>query len=313
MASTFSTRLRFELMGNGDQSGSWGTTTNTNLGTLIEGAIAGYVSFAVTAATQAFTYANGAVDQARMAILNLTGTAGAASVFAPPASKTYTIKNATNGIVTVYNSTVLGNTTAAGAGVAIPVGATRSVWSDGTNFYAANTIVDSATSATSATNATNATNLTGSGTVSATATGGAGLTPTNATNATNLTGSGTISDTATVNTYAVGYRNVPQNSQSAAYTAVLSDAGKHIYHPSADTTARTFTIPANASVAYPVGTAITFVNDTSAGVVTIAITTDTMILAGAGTTGSRTLAANGVATALKITTTRWIISGSGLT
>lgn len=111
----------------------------------------------------------------------------------------------------------------------------------------------------------------------------------------------------------VGYKNIPQNSQSTAYTLVLADAGKHILHPSADTTARTFTIPANSSVAYPIGTAITFVNQASAGVMTIAITTDTMRLAGAGTTGSRTLAANGVATAIKLTATEWIISGSGLT
>jgi hypothetical protein len=112
---------------------------------------------------------------------------------------------------------------------------------------------------------------------------------------------------------AVPFRNIPQNSQSAAYTAVIGDAGKHILHPSADTTARTFTIPANGSVAYPIGTALTFINQNGAGTVTIAITTDTMRLAGAGTTGSRTLAANGVATAIKITSTEWIISGTGLT
>lgn len=111
----------------------------------------------------------------------------------------------------------------------------------------------------------------------------------------------------------LGYLNIPQNSQSAAYTTVLADSGKHILHPSADTTARTFTIDSNANVAYPVGTAITFVNQNGAGVVTIAITTDTMRLAGAGTTGSRTLAANGVATAIKVTSTEWIISGTGLT
>jgi hypothetical protein len=94
---------------------------------------------------------------------------------------------------------------------------------------------------------------------------------------------------------------------------VLADSGKHLLHPSADTTARTFTIPANSSVAFPVGTAVTFVNQASAGVLTIAITTDTMRLAGPGTTGSRTLAANGVATAIKVTATEWIISGVGLT
>ena len=112
---------------------------------------------------------------------------------------------------------------------------------------------------------------------------------------------------------AVGFRTIPQNSQSTAYTAVLADSGKHILHPSADTTARTMTIPANSSVAYPIGTALTFVNQNGAGVMTIAITTDTMRLAGAGTTGSRTLAANGIATALKVTSTEWIISGTGLT
>jgi hypothetical protein len=111
----------------------------------------------------------------------------------------------------------------------------------------------------------------------------------------------------------IGYLNVPQNSQSAAYTLVLADAGKHIFHPSADTTARTWTIPANSSVAYPVGTVLTFVNQISAGVITISITTDTMYLAGTGTTGSRTLAAHGIATAIKMTSTTWLISGSGLT
>jgi len=107
-------------------------------------------------------------------------------------------------------------------------------------------------------------------------------------------------------------RSIPQNSQSAAYTLVLADAGKHIYHPSADTTARTWTIPANGTVAFPIGTAVTFVNDTSAGAITIAITTDTLVLMGSGTTGSRTLAPNGIATAVKVTSTRWVISGVNL-
>lgn len=125
--------------------------------------------------------------------------------------------------------------------------------------------------------------------------------------------SGDLSNCTADGTAGVGFKNIPQNSQSAAYTLVLADSGRHILHPGADTTARTFTIPANSAVAYPVGTAITFVNQSGAGVVTISITADTMRLAGAGTTGSRTLEANGVATALKITTTEWIISGSGLT
>ncbi len=112
---------------------------------------------------------------------------------------------------------------------------------------------------------------------------------------------------------AVWFDNIPQNSKSAAYTTVLADAQKHILHPSADTTARIFTIDSNANVAYPIGTGITFVNQNAGGVITIAITSDTMRLAGPGTTGSRTLAANGIATALKLTSTEWIISGTGLT
>lgn len=124
--------------------------------------------------------------------------------------------------------------------------------------------------------------------------------------------SGTLSSCTVDGTDSVGFRNIPINSQSAAYTLVLADSGKAILHPSTDANARTFTIPANGSVAYAIGTALTFINMTSQ-VVTIAITTDTMYLAGSGTTGSRSLAQYGVATAIKMTSTTWIISGSGLT
>jgi len=124
--------------------------------------------------------------------------------------------------------------------------------------------------------------------------------------------SGILSNCTVDGTDAVGFRNIPFNSQSASYTAVLADSGKVIFHPSTDANARTFTIPANSSVAYPIGTAITFINMTSQ-VVTIAITTDTMYLSSAGTTGSRSLAIYGSATAIKMTSTTWLISGSGLT
>ena len=110
----------------------------------------------------------------------------------------------------------------------------------------------------------------------------------------------------------VGTEWILQNSKSAAYTTVLTDAGKHIYHPSSDTTARTWTIDSNANVAYPIGTVLTFVNDTSAGTITIAITSDTLVMAGTWSTGSRTLADNWIATALKVTSTRWQISWTNL-
>lgn len=107
------------------------------------------------------------------------------------------------------------------------------------------------------------------------------------------------------------YGYLPQNSQSTAYTLVAADQSKHILHPTADNNARTFTIPANATVAFPIGTTVTFINQINT--VTIAITSDTLVLAGSGSTGSRTLAANGVATAVKVASTEWIISGTGLT
>lgn len=113
-----------------------------------------------------------------------------------------------------------------------------------------------------------------------------------------------------------GFRNIPQNSQSADYTTVLADSGKHLLHPSTDANTRTFTIAAHGSVAYPLGTVITFVNRTSQ-VLSIAITTDTLILAGTTTTGTRSLAQNGIATAIKLTFGAapdiWIINGTGLT
>lgn len=102
-------------------------------------------------------------------------------------------------------------------------------------------------------------------------------------------------------------------SKSTAYGFVLTDANGGFLHPSADVTARTWTIPANSSVAYAVGTTLTFINQNAAGVITIAITTDTMRFAGTSSTGSRSLAANGVATAVKVTSTEWLISGVGLT
>ncbi len=105
----------------------------------------------------------------------------------------------------------------------------------------------------------------------------------------------------------VGYKGVPQNSQSVDYTCVLADANKHVYETGSS---KTITIPANASVSYPIGTTLTIV--AAANALTIAITSDTLRLAGLGTTGSRTLAAYGVATALKVTSTVWHISGAGL-
>jgi len=96
-----------------------------------------------------------------------------------------------------------------------------------------------------------------------------------------------------------------QNSQSVAYELLLADSGKQLLHPTADNNARTFTIPANAAVAFPVGTEVIFVNQIN--VLTIAITTDTLTLVPDNTTGSVTLQAGESAVLRKVATAAWTI------
>lgn len=110
----------------------------------------------------------------------------------------------------------------------------------------------------------------------------------------------------------VGYLGIPQNTQTAGpYTCVLTDASKHIYTNGSVT--GTITVPANGSVAYPIGTVLVIVNGAGGTSLLIAVTTDTMYLAGVGTTGTRTLGPLGQATLLKISATTWLVSGAGLT
>jgi hypothetical protein len=105
--------------------------------------------------------------------------------------------------------------------------------------------------------------------------------------------------------------DLPVTDRSAAHTFGTTDRNKITRHPAADNNPRTFTIDSNTNLALPVGTFITIINEINT--VTIAITSDTLVLAGLGSTGSRLLAANGIATAVKVASTRWYISGVGLT
>lgn len=140
MSSTYSPSLRIELIGSGDQAGAWGATTDSNLAYVIDTAIAGYQAVTVSSAAQALTYVNGpsssaALNQSIYAILKFNSAAAASAIYAPPVSKQYIIWNNTSYTITIYNSTVIGNTTAAGTGIAIAAGDKIMVWSDGTNFY----------------------------------------------------------------------------------------------------------------------------------------------------------------------------------
>jgi hypothetical protein len=115
-----------------------------------------------------------------------------------------------------------------------------------------------------------------------------------------------ISDTGTIAATSPGFRGLPQNAQTASYTLALTDAGKHI-----SITTGGVIVPANGSVAFPIGSTIVIYNDSSSNQ-TISITTDTMYLAGSATTGSRTLAQRGLATIVKVASTTWAISGAGV-
>lgn len=131
MASTYSPTLRFEIIGNGEQANTWGTTTNTNIGTLIEQSIAGLVSVDVTAADVTLISLNGASDEARQMIINVTGAPGAPrTVFAPTVSKVYIVANNADDEVDIQ-------TTALGASYTVQPGLATIVYCDGTDFYSA--------------------------------------------------------------------------------------------------------------------------------------------------------------------------------
>ena len=140
MPSTYSPSLRLELIGAGEQAANWGNTTNYNLGTLLEQAIAGVQSVAVSGASYTLTTGSGVADEARNAVLVLTGTlAASCNVIVPTADKTYTFRNATTGGFSVVVKT------AAGSGVTIANGFTQQVYCDATNVVAVGVPFNAAT------------------------------------------------------------------------------------------------------------------------------------------------------------------------
>jgi len=130
MASTYSPSLRLELIGDGDQSGIWGQTTNNNLGYLIEQSVAGVITITMADANYTLSNYNGVVDEARNQVLVMSGALTATrNVIAPLVEKTYIVKNSTTGSQSIQ---IIGSS---GLGVTIPNGITAYVYCDGTNFY----------------------------------------------------------------------------------------------------------------------------------------------------------------------------------
>jgi hypothetical protein len=139
MSSTYSTNLQIELLGAGDQAGNWGSTTNTNLGTLVEQAISGYTTQAVATGTDTtLSMTPGASATARNMFIELTGTGGASTNLIVPANKKlYFIYNNSTGAVTVK---VSGQT-----GVSVPAAAKIALVCNGTDIVTATNYMAGAT------------------------------------------------------------------------------------------------------------------------------------------------------------------------
>jgi hypothetical protein len=244
MASTYSD-LKIELIGTGEQSGTWGTTTNTNLGTAIEEAITGSANVSFSSGDVTLTASNSNATQSfRNLRLNLTGTSGGArNLIVPSIEKFYIINNGLADTVTVKNST--------GTGVAVPTGKTTLVFNDATNVV--DVITDLASlSITSA-------DING-GTIDGTTIGGSSaaagtftnLTSSGTLTAANVTASGTISGAGVTSLFASppaigGIAAAAGTFTTGTFTGITISGGTL-------TTPATLTFSSNASVKLPIGT-----------------------------------------------------------
>jgi hypothetical protein len=335
MASTYSTNLKIELIGTGEQAGTWGTTTNSNLGTALEQAIVGKADVTMSSTTITLTLSNSnAAQDARAIYLNLTGSPGGAAVLEVPAiEKPYIVKNGSDQQVTIK---VSGQT-----GVPIPTLKTALVYNNGTDVVtavdhipsltlgAALPIASGGTGSTSTTFVNLTTNVTGTLPV---ANGGTGITSFGTGVATalgqNVTGSGGIAlatsptfvtpvlgtptsgalTTCTADgTNPVGFKNIPlSGTKTASYTLVAGDVGKFVELGASGT----IVIPASVFAA---GDAISVFNNTSASIACTCSAITTVYEGGTDTNISATgfsITTRGVVTILFIATTTVVITGN---
>lgn len=298
----------------GELDGQWGDMVNNGITKYTDLAIAGTLvldndnDVTLTRTLGDDSSDNIGSTTAQYAILRWTANGSATRIITVPnVSKTYLVINDSAGTQSITVK-VSGQT-----GVTFVKGTNGLISWNGTDFVLMGMKSSKVTITPVATGSTltlaDGKTLTASNTLTLAGTDGKTLTVSNS-----IALAGTDSTTMTFPpaSASVGYLNAPINEQSADYTTVAADSGKTIFHPDTDANNRTFTIAANASVAYAVGTIIAFVN-MSANNLSIAITSDTLYLAGAGTTGTRTLGQYGMATALKLTSTTWLISGTNLT
>jgi hypothetical protein len=315
MASTYS-QYKIELIGTGEQAGTWGTTTNSNFGSATPGtyqgfeqAIGGKATIDLSAGgTIALTLTNSnAAQNARALFFDLSGSpSGAVTLQVPAIQKSYIVKNGSGQTVTVEIS--------GGTGVAVPNGSTTVVYADGTNVVTALNYAPALTLGAALPVASGGTGITSFGTGVATAlgqnvTGSGGIalatSPTFVTPVLGTPTSGALTTCTADGTNPVGFKNIPQSgsAKTTSYTLVTGDVGKFIEVGASGS----ITIPDSTFAA---GDVISIFNNTT-GDVTITCTITTAYIAGADADeASVTLATRGICTILFISGTVCVISGN---
>ena len=342
MPSSYSPNLRIELIANGEQSGTWGSTTNVNLGTLIEDAISGYQSITTVSANQALSALDGAADQSRNMVLEVDTTTGSPfNVFIPPVSKIYVVKNSSSSAATIYCSTNLGDTIPNGTGLVIAAGKTVFLYADGVDVLPAitqlNFTVPPSAGGTGQSTYTNGEiligNTTGNTLSKSTITGTA-----NQVVVTNGTGSITLSLPQSIDTSAaVQFGQLTVTSTTSVPTAAEKDSDNTIASTAFVDRLRTLSTPttggaggtavigdrgsliqATGGVTVPAnifntGDVFSIYNNSSLSFIVSQGAGLTLRLVGTSNTGNRTLAQRGLATVVFLSPSEAVISGGGVT
>ena len=317
MASTYS-QYKIELIGTGEQAGTWGTTTNSNFGSATPGtyqgfeqAIGGKATIDLSAGgTIALTLTNSnAAQNARALFFDLGGSpSGAVTLQVPAIQKSYIVKNGSGQTVTVEIS--------GGTGVAVPNGSTTVVYADGTNVVTALNYAPALTLGAALPIASGGTGITAFGTGVATAlgqnvTGSGGIalatSPTFVTPVLGTPTSGALTTCTADGTNPVGFKNIPlSGTKTASYTLVAGDVGKFVELGASGT----IVIPASVFAA---GDAISVFNNTSASIACTCSAITTVYEGGTNTNISATgfsITTRGVVTILFIDTTTVVITGN---
>ena len=301
MASTYS-QYKLELIGTGEQAGTWGVTTNANLGGTggyqgIEQAIGGKATIDLSAGgTIALTLTNSnAAQDARALFFDLGGSPGGAVTLQVPAiQKSYIVKNGSGQTVTVEIS--------GGTGVAVPDGSTTVVYADGTNVVDAVTHLSSLTLGTALPVASGGTGVTASTGTTAVV---LSTSPTLVTPLLGTPTSGTLSNCTVDGTVAVGFRNIPQSgaAKTTSYILATGDVGKLIEVGSGGS----IEVP---NETFAAGDAVVIFNNTT-GSITLTMSIATSFIGGTDADdNSISLATRGVCNILFISDTVCVVTGN---